>query len=99
MCTHLSDNIHIQNGLKQGDALSTLLSNGVFEFVIWNVQENHVGVKLNETNQFLAYADDVNLVGYNIITPKNTETLIDASKEDGRKLNVTIQSRTVCPLV
>jgi hypothetical protein len=37
-----------------------------------------VGLKLNETHQLLAYADDVNLLGDNIYTiEKNTETLID----------------------
>jgi hypothetical protein len=40
-----------------------------------------VGLKLNGTHQFLAYADDVNLPGDNIdIIKKNTGTLIDASK-------------------
>jgi hypothetical protein len=43
-----------------------------------------VGLKLNGTHQLLAYADDMNLLGDNIYTIKrNTETLIDASKEDG----------------
>jgi hypothetical protein len=42
------------------------------------------GLKLNGTHQLLAYADDVNLLGDNIETiNKNTQTLIDASKEVG----------------
>jgi hypothetical protein len=45
-------------------------------------------VKLNGTHQLLAYADDVNLLGDNIDTIKNTETLIDASKEVGLEMNV-----------
>jgi hypothetical protein len=37
---------------------------------------------MNGTHQLLAYVDDVNLLGDNIDTiKKNTETLIDASKE------------------
>jgi putative IMPACT (imprinted ancient) family translation regulator len=37
---------------------------------------------MSGTHQLLAYADDVNLLGDNIDTmEKNTETLIDASKE------------------
>jgi hypothetical protein len=43
-----------------------------------------VGLKLNGTYQVLVYADDVNLLGNDIETiEKNTETLIDASKEVG----------------
>jgi hypothetical protein len=46
-----------------------------------------VGLKLNGT-QLLIYADDANLLGYNIDTiKKNTETLTDASKEVGREVN------------
>jgi hypothetical protein len=38
--------------------------------------------------QLLAYADDVNLLGDNIDTiNKNTESLTDASKEVGLKVN------------
>jgi hypothetical protein len=48
-----------------------------------------VGLKLNGTHQLLAYADDVNLLGDNIdIINKNTETLIDASKEVGLEVNI-----------
>jgi hypothetical protein len=48
-----------------------------------------VGLKLNGTHPLLAYADEVNLLGENIDTiNKNTETLIDASKEVGLEVNV-----------
>jgi hypothetical protein len=44
---------------------------------------------LNGTHQLLAYADDVNLLGDNIDTiKKNTEIVIDASKEVGLEINV-----------
>jgi hypothetical protein len=44
---------------------------------------------LNGTHQLLAYADDVNLLGDKIDTiNKNTQTLIDASKEVGLDVNV-----------
>jgi hypothetical protein len=66
---HLS-NSSIQNGLKQGDNLSSLLFNFALEYAIRKVQEIHAGLKMNETQELLAYGDDVNLLGNNINTIK-----------------------------
>jgi hypothetical protein len=67
----LSDNSLIQKGLKQEDVLSSLL----FNYAIRNGQETQVRLKLNGTHQLLAYANDVNLMGDNIDTIKETEKL------------------------
>jgi hypothetical protein len=65
---HLSYSFPTQNGLKQGNALLSLLFNFALKYAIWKVQENQVDLKLNGTGQLLAYIDDVNLL------EDNTET-------------------------
>jgi hypothetical protein len=72
---HLSDNFPIQNGLKQGDALSPLFFNFGLKYVIIKVQETRVGLKLNGTQHLLAYSDDVNLLGDSIDTIKQIREL------------------------
>jgi hypothetical protein len=75
------DKFPIRNGLKQGDALSSLLLNFALEYAIRRVKENQEGLKLNGTHKRLAYADDVNIVGENIDTIKNIEAVLAANKK------------------
>jgi hypothetical protein len=84
----LSGKFHIQNGLKQGDALSPLFSNFALESAIRKVLENQVGLELNGTHQLLVYADDVNLLGDSInTTEENIESFLEASRYVGLEIN------------
>ena len=49
----------IENGLKQGDALSPLLFNFALEHAIRKVQETNLGLDMNGSHQVLACEDDV----------------------------------------
>jgi hypothetical protein len=83
----LSDKFTIQNGLKQGDASSPLLFNFALEYAIRRAQDKH-GLKPNGTNQLLAYADDISILGENVDTiQKNTEALLYARKDVGLVVN------------
>jgi hypothetical protein len=87
----LSDKFPIQNGLKQGDALSPLFFNFALKYVIKKVQENQVGLELNRTHQLLVYDDDdddVILLGDCVNTiNENSETLLEASRDIGLEIN------------
>jgi hypothetical protein len=64
------------------------------EYAIRKVWENHVGMKLNGTYQFLAYVDGVNLLGEHKqnklhgLSPRAnyTDRATAASRRSGRKL-------------
>jgi hypothetical protein len=71
---HFSFTFPIQNGIKQGDALSPLLFSFALEYAIRKVQENQVGLKLNGTC-LPGYADDVNMLGDNIDVMKKKQKL------------------------
>jgi len=70
--------------LKIGDALSPLFFIFASGYVIKSVQVNQEELKLNATLSFLAYADDVNILGGNVHSiNRNAAAILVASKEEG----------------
>jgi hypothetical protein len=93
---HLSDTFPIKNGLKERDALSSLLFNFTLEYAIRRIQANQEGLKLNGAHQVLVYADDVNILGRSIHSiNKNTEALVVTSKKTGLEVNAEKSKYTV----
>jgi hypothetical protein len=67
---NLPDSFPVQNGLKQGDALSPLFFNFALEYGIKKAQENQETLELNGKYQVLLYADHINILGENLNTKK-----------------------------
>jgi hypothetical protein len=86
----LSDRFPVENGLKQGDAVS-LRFNFALEYTIRRVQVIQDGLKLNGTHQLVVYAHNVNILGGSVHTVnENAEALLVASKEIRLQGEVTV---------
>jgi hypothetical protein len=58
----------IKNGLKERDALLSLLSNYALKYAVTKVEAYHKMLQFNGTHQVIIYTDDVNLWSQTIHT-------------------------------
>jgi hypothetical protein len=59
----LTETFGIERGLRQGDDLCTALFNIVLDKVIRNTETNSNGKIFNRMRQYMAYADDMLILG------------------------------------
>jgi len=75
----------------------TSLLNFTLKYTFRKVQENQEGPKLSGTHQLQFYIDDVTILHENIHTIKrNTEALLQASKNVGLQVNI---EKTKCKFI
>jgi hypothetical protein len=84
----LSHTFPIQNGLNQGDDLSSFRFNFALEPAIRKVQESQEGLELNRTHKLFVNAADINLLGDSVSTIKeNTESISLSSRYHGLEIS------------
>ena len=84
----LTKALDIERSLRQGDALSTTLFNTVLEKVIQNIQTNLNGTIFNMVRQYIAYEDDVLILGWSVRVIEETVTQIkEAAVNTGLVIN------------
>jgi NAD-dependent SIR2 family protein deacetylase len=86
--SHFSDSFSIQNCLNKEMLYHHCSLQLCFQICHQKYPAKPGGAEMNGMHQFLAYSDDVNLMGDNIDTiNKNAGTSTDASKEAGLEIN------------
>jgi hypothetical protein len=86
----MSPSFETMIGLRQGDSLSTLSFNLCVEKIIRNVRINPGGTIHNRTRKYLAYADDVVVLGRSEEYIKKTlQEMVAITQQIGLQMNDT----------
>lgn len=87
---NVSDEFKIENGLRQGDPLSTALFNLALEKVIRGSGINRQGTIYHNTHQCLAYADDLTIIA---TTEKHLKKVVRNLEKTARIIGLRINEQ------
>jgi hypothetical protein len=88
----VQNEFHIQNGLRQGDALACILFNIALEKIISDANINQRGNIFYKSVQILTYADDIDIISR---TPKSLQEATIALDRAARRMGLEInQAKT-----
>jgi hypothetical protein len=89
----LSGSFRTECGLRQSDSISTLLFNIGLEKVIRNIEINSGGTVFNRSRKFMAYADDVAVIGRSVGVLNEVLTQLQrAAVSTGMVINIQAQA-------
>ena len=84
----LSDAFDIEEGLRQGDPLATLLFNLILEAAVRTMDIDTSSTIFTKSSQLLGFADDLDILGRNMEAVKEKFTALDRKSTDlGLKVN------------
>jgi len=93
---NLTDPFKLNQGLKQGDGLAPMLFNLALEYAARKTTANTNAALLHKSTQLARYADDINIVGRNVTSMKETSIQLEevGLKVNEDKTKVLIQTRS-----
>jgi sorting nexin-29 len=93
----LSESFHIQNGLKQDDALACILFNVTLEKIIREANINQRGNIFYKSVQILAYADDIDIFSRSTKSLQEVTIALDrAARMMGLEINQAKTKYMIC---
>jgi sorting nexin-29 len=93
----LSESFHVQNGLRQGDALACILFNIALEKIIRDANINQPGNIFYKSVQILAYADDIDIISRSPKSLQEAKIALDtAARKMGLEINQAKTKYMIC---